>query len=102
MHTQTDSNKNGGVDYDFFGFDVSYRMNLPVGEGNVHFLVQTTSSDFEDRDDADGQVSVDGASLSVDQVLADGFTVFVRAGATQDHAVGLVRQNYSGLELSRP
>ena len=90
LHTQTDSNKNGGVDYDFFGVDFGYIVDLPIGEGHYHFLAQTTSSDFNDRKKAGDQASVNGLSLSMDQTVGDGIAVFLRAGGANNNAAELV------------
>ena len=90
MHTQTDSRRNGGVDYDFYGIDIGYVVNLPFGEGHVHLVAQGTSSNFEDRNNASGNASVDGLSLSLDQTIGDGLAVFLRVGGANDDASELV------------
>lgn len=90
IRTQTESDKNGGVDYDFFGVDLGYIANLPIGEGHVHLVAQTTSNDFEDRKKAGRHASVNGLSLSIDQTVGDGFAVFLRAGGSNNDAAELV------------
>jgi hypothetical protein len=90
LHTQTDSNDNGGVDYDFFGIDLGYVVDLPFGEGHIHLVAQTTSRDFEDRHNASKQTSIDGLSISLDQSVGDGFAIFLRAGSANDDAAQLI------------
>lgn len=90
MRAQTDADRNGGVDYDFFGVDLGYVAYLPVGEGHVHLVAQTTSNDFEDRNRPGRQASVKGLNLSIDQTLGDGFAVFMRAGESSNDAAELV------------
>jgi hypothetical protein len=102
MHTQTDSDSNDGVDYDFFGVDIAYETNLPVGEGHVHLVAQTTSSDFEDRNKNGGNTSIDGVSLSLDQDIGQDFGVFMRIGASNNDSKELVHDElYSaGLQIN--
>jgi hypothetical protein len=75
-----------GVDYDFFEVDLGYIANLPFGERQYHLVVQTTSSDFEDRNEVGRNTAVHGLSLSMNQTLGDGFAVFVRAGGSNKDA----------------
>jgi hypothetical protein len=97
MRTQTDSNKNGGVDYDFFGIDLGYIAELPFGEGHYHLVGLTTSNDFEDRNKADRHASIHGLSLSMDQTIGDGFAIFMRTGWSNEDASELVHDAlYSG------
>ncbi len=102
MRTQTDSNRKGGVDYDFFGVDLAYLYQLPFGEGHSHLVLQTTSSDFNDRDRPGRQIAIDGLSLSVDQTVGDGIDLFMRLGGTNDDAEELTHDElYSaGFELA--
>lgn len=93
MRTQTDSNRNGGVDYDFFGVDLAYFANLPFGGGHYHFVAQTTSNDFIDRNEAGGHASINGLSVSMDQEIGDGFAVFLRAGGSNNEATELVHDS---------
>ena len=90
MHTQTDTDKKGGVDYDFYGVDLGYVANLPFGEGHYHLVLQTTSNDFNDRDNSQKQTHISGVSVSLDQGISETVSLFVRAGKTNSDATALV------------
>jgi porin len=90
MHTQTESDKNGGVDYNFYGIDVGYAATLPFGESHIHLLAQTTSSDFEDRNNPRRRTAISALGLSLDQAIGDGLALFLRTGNSNDNAAYLV------------
>lgn len=96
MKAKTGPKKEGGVKYDFYGADLGVKVHLPFGEGNYDLIVETTSKDFEDRDDG-RPVRRNGFGVSADQSIGDAVTLFTRFGWTDESASDVLqRASYTG------
>jgi len=83
--------------YHFLGVDVGITLQLPIGEGHYHFIVQSTDRSMTRRTGSERSTRVRGAGVSLDQAVGENLGIFVRVGANNDEAAALVHHAlYSG------
>jgi hypothetical protein len=91
---QVGKNDEGNA-YQFYGIQVGYTFETPVGEGTYRVLVDATSDDFSDPDDKN-QESLKGLMISFDQALGEILGAWLRFGWSDDKAIVNFRDLYSG------
>jgi hypothetical protein len=84
-----------GNPYHFYGLQVSYTLETPIGEGTYRLLVDATSKDFSDPDGR-GQEALKGIILSFDQALGEILGAWIRFGWSDDRAIVDFKDLYSG------
>lgn len=84
-----------GNDYTFWGVQLSYTLETPLGEGTYRLLVDGTSDDFLDTAGTDKE-SLGAVILSFDQQLGDILGAFVRLGWQKEDAAVDFQALYSG------
>jgi len=92
MHIGENDN---GSSYNFYGLQLGYTRQFPVGAGNYRLMVGTTSSDFIDP----GLTSKEKRAcllLSFDQQLGKIYGVWLRLGTQDDAAAISYKSIYSG------
>jgi hypothetical protein len=84
-----------GKAYTFYGGQVGYRLDTPLGQGTYRVVVDTTSDDFSDPDGR-GKEALKSLILSFDQELGEILGVWVRFGWSDDSAIMDFTDLYSG------
>ncbi|MGC8720410.1 MAG: carbohydrate porin, partial [Thermodesulforhabdaceae bacterium] len=73
-------------DYAYFGLQLGYKLDTPIGEGNYRIYGFITNDQFAKWDDS-GKASLKGVGISFDQQLVkDILGAFLRAGWQDDKA----------------
>lgn len=73
--------------YAYFGLQVGYKIDTPLGEGNYRIYGFVTNDEFSKWNE-DGKASLKGVGISLDQqVIKDVLGIFLRAGLQDDKAV---------------
>jgi hypothetical protein len=84
-----------GRSYSFYGVQMGYTLETPLGEGVYRLVVDTTSDSFSDPD-GEGTEPLKGVSISFDQALGDILGVWIRCGWNDDTAIIDFQDLYSG------
>lgn len=84
-----------GKAYNFYGVQVGYTLETPIGEGTYRVLVDTTSDDFRDPDGVDTE-PLKGVIISFDQEIGEILGAWIRLGTSDDKAIVNFRDLYSG------
>jgi hypothetical protein len=84
-----------GKSYRFYGVQVGYTLDTPLGKGTYRVLVDATSDDFSDPDES-GKESLKAMMLSFDQALGEIIGVWIRFGWSDDSAIIDFKDLYSG------
>lgn len=89
-----------GNNYNFWGAQLGYRLDTPLGEGNYRAIVTGTSSAFlkpqyDETLDAE-KTDLMGYGLSFDQALGDHLGAFLRLTWTEDKDILDYRGLYTG------
>ncbi len=84
-----------GNSYRFYGAQVGYTIETPMGEGNYRVLINATSDDFSDPDGG-GNEGLQGLFLSCDQMFGEILGAWIRFGWSDDKALVDFRDLYSG------
>ena len=74
-----------GNSYTFYGFQLGYRLETSLGEGNYRLIIDGTSKDFLDTDGLDKERLL-CVLLSFDQQFGDIFGAWIRFGRQDDKA----------------
>ena len=72
-------------DADYFGAQVGYRYMISRGPGNFRVLGVTSSGQLK-KDKGEGDATIYGLGVSIDQELGQGWGIFFRAYAQNDEA----------------
>jgi hypothetical protein len=81
--------------FDYYGAQLGYRLQTPLGEGHYRLILDRTSSDFTDINDRPGEAMA-AAVLSCDQQLGDILGLWLRLGRQSDDAAIHYRDLFSG------
>jgi hypothetical protein len=84
-----------GRSYHFYGVQVGYTIETPIGKGTYRIIADATSDDFNDPDGV-GTEPLRGIILSFDQELGEILGAWVRFGTSDDTALINFRDLYSG------
>jgi porin len=84
-----------GNSYQFYGVQVGYTLETPLGEGTYRVVVDATSDDFSDPDGRDKE-PLRGIIISFDQALGEILGAWIRFGWSDDKAIVVFRDLYSG------
>jgi hypothetical protein len=84
-----------GNSYNFYGVQVGYTLETPLGEGNYRILADTTSDDFSDPD-GENTEPLKGVIISFDQALGEILGAWIRFGWSDDKAIVNFKDLYSG------
>jgi hypothetical protein len=84
-----------GKAFTFYGVELSYTLNMPLGEGTYRLIVDGTSKAFLDPSGT-GKERRAGAFLSFDQELGEILGAFLRIGIQDDEAAINFDALYSG------
>lgn len=84
-----------GNAYNFYGVQVGYTLETPIGEGTYRVIVDATSDDFSDPD-GQNKESLKGGIISFDQALGEILGVWIRFGWSDDKAIINFKDLYSG------
>jgi porin len=85
-----------GNNYNYFGLQFGYRLQLGLGEGNYRIIADTTTDEFADKSGSLASNDLEALSalfISIDQELGDVFGVWLRCGWQRQQAI----VNYGGL-----
>ncbi len=91
---QVGKNDEGNA-YNFYGIQVGYTLETPLGEGTYRVLVDATSDDFSDPD-AKNKERLRGLIISFDQALGEILGAWIRFGWGEDKAIVNFKNLYSG------
>jgi porin len=92
----TGENANVRTSYNFYGAQLSYRLDSGLGEGNYRVVVDTTSEDFLKPGSVNEKEALQGLTLSFDQELSDILGAWLRLGWQDDSATITYEGLYSG------
>ncbi|MGB5158285.1 carbohydrate porin [Desulfobacterium sp. N47] len=81
--------------YHFYGAQVGYTIETPIGEGTYRVMFDTTSDDCSNPDGSDTE-SLKGVILSFDQEIGDILGAWIRFGWSDDKAIVCFQDLYSG------
>jgi len=84
-----------GKAYNFYGVQVGYTIETPIGKGTYRVLVDTTSDDFSDPDGVNTE-PLKGVIISFDQEIGEILGAWIRLGTSDDKAIVNFRDLYSG------
>ncbi len=84
-----------GNNYHFYGTQLGYRLDTPLGEGNYRVMVHSTSKQFLDKDGRDKERHT-CVLLSFDQQLGKIFGAWMRLGWEDDKAAVDYQNLFSG------
>ncbi|MBU1055645.1 MAG: carbohydrate porin [Proteobacteria bacterium] len=84
-----------GKAYQFYGAQIGYTIDTPLGEGNYRVMFDTTSDDFSDPDGSDTE-ALKCFIISFDQELGDILGAWIRFGWSDDKAIVHFQDLYSG------
>jgi porin len=84
-----------GNSYQFYGVQVGYTLETPLGEGTYRVVVDATSDDFSDPDGRDKE-PLRGIIISFDQALGEILGAWIRFGWSDDKSIVVFRDLYSG------
>ncbi|MFZ5761279.1 MAG: carbohydrate porin [Thermodesulfobacteriota bacterium] len=84
-----------GNAYNFYGVQVGYTLETPIGEGTYRVIFDATSDDFSDPD-GQNKESLKGGIISFDQALGEILGVWIRFGWSDDKAIINFKDLYSG------
>jgi porin len=84
-----------GSSYRFYGVQLGYRLETPMGEGNYRVIYDTTSKDFPDPESA-GRERLRCVLISFDQRFGDILGGWIRFGRQDDRALIACKNLYSG------
>jgi porin len=82
-------------EYTFFGLQLAYTIDTPLGTGTYRLLGVATTEDFLNAAGTQKE-SLSGLTLSLDQELGERFGVFLQLGWQQDDAAVAFTAMYSG------
>jgi porin len=85
----------GDNNFNFYGAQVGYRIDTPMGEGNYRVLFDGTSEDFLDPTGSRRESRLAGL-ISIDQQLGEHFGAWIRCGWQDDKAAVTYTAIYSG------
>lgn len=91
---QVGENDEGNA-YNFYGIQVGYTLETPLGEGTYRVIVDATSDDFSDPD-GQNKEPLKGAIISFDQSLGEILGAWIRFGWSDDKAIVNFKNLYSG------
>jgi hypothetical protein len=91
---QMGENDDGNA-YHFYGVQVGYTLETPLGGGTYRVLVDATSDDFTDPDD-ENEESLKGVFISFDQALGEILGAWIRFGWSDDKAIVDFKDLHSG------
>ncbi|MBA3037185.1 MAG: carbohydrate porin [Desulfobacterium sp.] len=84
-----------GKSYHFYGAQVGYTIDTPLGEGTYRVMFDATSDKFSDTDGRHEE-ALKGCIISFDQELGDIFGAWIRFGWSDDNAIIDFQDLYSG------
>lgn len=84
-----------GDAYHFYGLELNYKLDTPVGEGSYGILLDTTGSDFSEAE-GPGKEGLKGAGISFAQSLGDCLGAWIRFRWCDDKAAVDFKNLYSG------
>lgn len=101
MRSKNDNEDMDVRHYNWFGAQVGYKLETPIGEGNYRVYAYTTNKRFENWD-TDAYKALKGIGVSFDQqLIKDILGAFFRAGWQDDSAKVNYNRMYSiGLNLN--
>ncbi len=91
---QVGENDEGNA-YNFYGVQVGYTIETPIGKGTYRVLANATSDDFSDPD-GENTEPLRGVIISFDQALGEILGAWIRFGTSDDKAVINFKDLYSG------
>jgi hypothetical protein len=91
---QVGKNDEGNA-YNFYGVQVGYTCDTPLGEGTYRVLANATSDDFNDPD-GENTEPLRGVIISFDQSLGEILGAWIRFGSSDDKAIVNFKDMYSG------
>lgn len=89
------TNRDLGNDYDYFGVEVDYTIQTPLGTGHYRLIHARTSRDFVGPRGRNAE-RLSAYGLSFDQELGEGLGAFVRLDTNSDEASVTYRTRLSG------
>ncbi len=84
-----------GRSYHFYGVQVGYTIETPIGKGTYRVIADATSDDFSDPDGV-GTEPLKGVIISFDQEIGEILGAWIRFGTSDDKAVVNFSDLYSG------
>lgn len=81
--------------YGFYGVQLGYKFEDPLGEGNLRLIGFYTTKDFVNWD-GDGGEPLRGYGISLDHGIGESFGFFFRSGWQDDKAVVIHKKLFSG------
>lgn len=84
-----------GRSYHFYGVQVGYTLETPIGKGTYRVLVDATSDDFSGPDEV-GTEALKGVFISFDQEIGEMLGAWIRFGNIDDKAIVNFSDLYSG------
>lgn len=81
--------------YGYYGVQLGYRFQNPLGEGNLRLIGFYTTKDFVNWDGDKGE-PLRGYGISFDHSIGEHFGFFLRSGWQDDKAVVLHKKLFSG------
>jgi porin len=84
------------ISYNYYGFQLAYRAETSMGEGNYRLIVDATSDDFMKADGTTADEALKGLVISFDQQFGEVVGGWIRFGGQEDSAAIDVEAIYSG------
>ena len=84
-----------GRSYHFYGIQVGYTLETPIGKGTYRVIADATSDDFSDPDGV-GTEPLKGVIISFDQEIGEVLGAWIRFGTSDDTAIIDFKDLYSG------
>ena len=84
-----------GRSYHYYGVQVGYTLETPIGKGTYRVIADATSDDFSDPDGV-GTEPLKGVIISFDQAIGEILGAWIRFGFNDDKALINFRDLYSG------